>query len=127
EIFEHGEARKNLAALRHQCEAAPRALVRLERRNVSALPHDLAGADRLQPNHRAHEAGLADAVPAEHAGDAARLGGDADITQDVAGAVIELDVLHREHGSAPEIDVDDALVILHAIDAPVGKHRAVVQ
>ena len=40
QIFLDGEQRKDLAALRHIGDAAPRAIRRLQRRDVLPFPHD---------------------------------------------------------------------------------------
>src|SRR6476620_11960362 len=67
------QQRKNLAALRHEADAGPRALVRFEAGDVVPLKGDRTARYRVLPDHRAQQRGLADAVAAEHAGDLARL------------------------------------------------------
>src|SRR5580700_6129542 len=73
QIFLDREQRKDFAALRHIGDTAPRPLRRLQRGDVAALPGDGAAAHRLLAGQRVEQAGLADAVPAEHAGDLAGL------------------------------------------------------
>ena len=53
-------------------------LVRRQPRDVGAVEHDAAGARRRQPEDRADQRGLAGAVGAEQAGDAAGLDGERD-------------------------------------------------
>jgi len=88
EVLLDGEQREDVAALRHIGDAAARALVRLQRRDVVAFPDDAAGAHRMLADQRAQEAGLADAVAAEHAGDLAGLGMQRDRAQRLRGAVV---------------------------------------
>ena len=45
----------------------------------------------------AQEAGLADAVAAEEAGDLAHLGGEGDLAEGDGGAVVEIDLSNFEH------------------------------
>src|SRR3984957_1939599 len=73
QIFLDREQGKDFAALRHIGDAAPRPLRRFERGDVAALPGDGAAAHRLLAGQRIEQARFADAVPAEHAGDLARL------------------------------------------------------
>src|SRR5580698_6023436 len=73
QIFLDCEQRKDFPPLRHVSDAAPRPLRRFERGDVVALPDDGAAAHRLLAGQRVEQAGFADAVPAEHAGDLARL------------------------------------------------------
>ena len=50
---------------------------------------------------RAQQAGLADAVAAEHAGDLARLGLQRDAAQGLRGAVVQIDVVDVQHDHRP--------------------------
>ena len=92
----HGEQRKDLAALRHVADAGARARVGRagERR---ALEEDAAAGGRLLADDGAQQAGLADAVAAEHAGHLAGLGGQADAAQRLGGAVVEVEVFDAQH------------------------------
>src|SRR5579863_1142606 len=101
QVLPYRETRKNFASLRHQRDAAPRTLMRLERGDVGAFPGNAAGADRLQADQSAEQAGLADAVAAQHAGDGTLLRGHADAAEDMTRAVIELDPFRREHRHRP--------------------------
>ena len=101
QILQHGEPRKDLAALRHQRQPAARALVRRHAGEVAIFPGDPSRTDRLQPEDRAQQAGLADAVAAEDAGHLAALRLQAYPAQRIAGAVIEIDRLDRQHRLFP--------------------------
>src|SRR5215831_11122505 len=106
QILQNREAWKDLAALRHQRQTGARTLVRRKVVEEPILPADAAGADRLESADRPQETGLADAVPAENAGDLTLSRSQADPTQRVARAVIEVDAFDRQHHSAAEIDFD---------------------
>ena len=73
QVFAHRQQRKDVAALRHPGDAAPRAVVDRQPRDVGAFPADRARADRMRAGDRAQQAGLAHAVAAEQAGHRARL------------------------------------------------------
>src|SRR6202011_1041121 len=78
-------------------------VIGLESGDVDAVECDRAAGDRILADHRAQQAGLADAVAAEHAHHLARLGRDRDPAQRLGRAVIEVDVLYLEHGfSVPD-------------------------
>src|SRR3984957_6414852 len=101
EIFLHGQQRKNLAALRYEADAAARPLIGLEARNLRAVEGDRARSNGVLTDHRPQQAGLADAVAAEHAHHLARFGRDRDAAQRLRCAVIEVDVLDLEHVQRP--------------------------
>src|SRR6185437_4428616 len=101
EIFLHGEERKNLTALRHKTDAAARALIGREVRNLRAVKGDRARGNGVLADHRAKEAGLADSVAAEHTHHLAGFGRDRDAAQRLRGAVIEVDVLDLKHDQRP--------------------------
>src|SRR6266446_2104452 len=127
EVFHHRQAREDLAALRHHGEPDPGTLVRSQIGQLPVLPADPARADRLQPENRAQEAGLADAVAAEDAGYLAFLCGQADSAQRMAGAVVKIDRFDRQHRSTAEIDFDDPRMVLHMLDRAFRQYRAFVQ
>jgi hypothetical protein len=52
-------------------------------------------------DQRAQQAGLADAVAAEHAGDLAGLGRQADRPQRLGSAVVQIDRVRSEHDQRP--------------------------
>src|ERR1019366_10163489 len=58
---------------------------------------DRAAGNGILADHRAQQAGLADAVAAEHAHHLARFGRDRDAAQRLGRAVIEADVFYLEH------------------------------
>ena len=90
--------------------------------------HSIRPAERPDlTDHGAQRAGLADAVAAEHAGDLADHRRQRDPPERLAGAVVEIDALDAQHGSAPQIDFDDALVVLHLVERALGQDRALVQ
>jgi hypothetical protein len=60
---------------------------------MSAFQVICARGDRLLADDRAQQAGLADAVAAEHAGHLADLGLERHAAQRLRGAVIEIDVV----------------------------------
>src|SRR5205085_820379 len=62
QIFAHREKRKNMPPLRHQRDAAQRALVRGKARDVLAAIPDRAAARREQPRDGAQPRRLAGAV-----------------------------------------------------------------
>ncbi len=74
---------------------------RLQRGDVGALPHHTAGADPLLADERAQQAGLADAVAAQHASDLAGLGLERDASQRLRGAVMKVDAVDFEHSYRP--------------------------
>src|SRR5260221_7893319 len=131
QVFQHRKTREDLAALWHQGEPMTRTLVRRKCGEIDAVPLDAAAPDRLQTEDRTQQAGLADAVAAEQAGHRPFRRSDADATQRLAGAVEEIDTLDRQHRvsirSSPEIDFDDALIVLHVIDRALGEDAALVQ
>ena len=101
EILLDGEQRKDVAALRHIGDAAARPLIGPQRRDIGAFPPDRAGRHRMLADERAQQAGLADAVAAEHAGHLAGLGVQRDGAQRLGGAVIKVDRSGVEHGQRP--------------------------
>ena len=76
-----------------------RALDGRQRRDVAALEGDGALAHRMLADDGAQQAGLADAVAAEHAGDLAGLGMQRDAAQRLRRAVVQVDGVHVEHRS----------------------------
>ena len=68
-----------------------------QRVDVLSFEQDLAAGDRLLADHGTQEAGLADAVAAEHACHLARFRRERDAAQRLRGSVVEADVLDCEH------------------------------
>ncbi len=101
EVLLHRQQREDLAALRNIGDAAPGAGMRRQPGDVAVLPEDAAARDRLVPDDRAQQRGLADAVAAEHAGDAPGLGLEGDAAQRLRSAVVEIDAVDGEHPIAP--------------------------
>jgi hypothetical protein len=127
QILLHGEEGEDLAPLRHVADADAGAVLRREGGEILAGPFDAARLRALQPNDRAHQRGLADAVAAEDAGDAARLGDEINAAQAARGAVGEVEIGDLQHRSAAQIDLDHARILLHLVDRAFGEHRALVQ
>ena len=98
QVFFHGEARKNLAALRHKAHAGAGAFVRRGVVNRLAVKLDAAGLDGHQAHERLEQRGLAHAVAAQQNGDLAHLRLQADVTQNVRAAVVLVDVVDVQHG-----------------------------
>ena len=100
QVLPHREARKDAALLRHEAEAEPRDGVGRQRGDVAVAVADAAGP-RLQIAHDGEDGrGLAGAVAAEQADDLALPHGQRDAVQDVAVAVVGVDVLELEHQCA---------------------------
>src|SRR5712672_3185063 len=110
EIFLDREQRKNLAALRHIGDAAARAVGGLERGDILAVEADAATADRLLAGQCIEQAGLADAVAAEHASYFARFGDERDRAQRLRSAVMQVDGLCLKHRSTPARSDDRSTV-----------------
>jgi hypothetical protein len=104
QILLHGQARKDLASLRHVADAGLDPLVRRGTRQVAAGKLDAAALRRQQTHQRLEQRRLADAVAAENRRHLARLGGEAEVAQDVAAAVILVQVVDTQHGrpNAPD-------------------------
>src|SRR5262249_55241941 len=101
EIFLDREQRKDLATLRHIGDAATRAVGRLERGDVLAVEADAPAADRLLAGECIEQAGLADAVTAEHAGHLAGLGDERHRAQRLRCAVMQVDGPGFKHHYRP--------------------------
>src|SRR5712672_787987 len=127
EIFLHRQQRKNLAALRHETDAAPRPLIGPETRYVGAIERDRTAGDRILADHRAQQAGLADAVAAEHARHLTRFGRERDAAQRLRGSIVEIDIFDLQHPLPPQIHFDHPLIRRNLIDGSFGQHRALVQ
>src|SRR4051812_533524 len=127
EIFLDRQKRKYLAPLRHEADALARALIGLQTRDIVAVEHDRARGNRVLPDHRAQERGLADAVAPEHASDLAGFGRDRDAAQRLRRAVEQVDVLDLKHRSAPQIDFDDPLVGRDLVDGAFREHGTLMQ
>src|SRR5262249_55029540 len=112
QVLAYREAREDLAALRYQRQARARPLIGREPGQFPVLPADPPRPDRAETEDRAQEAGFADAVAAEDAGHLAFFRVEADPAQHMAGPVIEIERFDRQHLSAPQIDFDDARIVL---------------
>jgi hypothetical protein len=97
QVLAHRQQREDVAALRHRGDAAPRALIGRQLHQALAVPDDAAGGNRVQARDGAQQAGLADTVAAEQAGDLARLRGEGDASQRHRGAVMQRDVADFQH------------------------------
>src|SRR5262249_52221704 len=99
EVLAHRQARKNAALLRHETEAEPRHRIGRQRRDIAVAVANAAGA-RLEIAHDGEDGrGLARAVAAEQADHLALPHRERDPVQDVAVAVIGVDVLEIKHWS----------------------------
>ena len=74
QVLAHGQQREDFAPLRHVANAAARAHVGRQPADLLVHPGDRARCDRLLADDGAQQRRLADAVAAEHAGDAADRG-----------------------------------------------------
>ena len=90
-----------MPAFRHVADAHPHDAVRRPAGDVPAGEQHLPAARRGQADDRAHGRGLADAVAAEHGGDAAGRHLQVDALQDMTLAVIGMQALDPQHHSAP--------------------------
>ena len=104
QVFLDGELGKHLAALGDAGDAGGDHLVGGKPGDVGAVEQDAAGARRRQPQDRADQRGLAGAVRAKEAGDAAGLDGERHVFEHI-GAVIgrdqALDLEPAAHCAAP--------------------------
>ena len=99
-----GQPREDVAVLRDVADAAPHHGVRGQPRDVLAVERDRAAGPRDEPHEGTHRRRLADAVPAEHGGDA--VGGDVerDPLQDVRLAEVDVEVADRQRGALGRCD-----------------------
>ena len=88
-----GEAREDLAPLRHVADAGARALVRRRRRELAVGEPDAAGGGRHEAHQRPQQRRLADAVAAEERRHLARRHLERDVPQDVAAAVVLVEIV----------------------------------
>ena len=79
------------------------------------------------PGQPPQHGGLAHTIAAEQARDPPALRPDMGAAQNVAGAIIEVDIRGFEHGSASQINFDDPRVGLNGIHCALGDHAAFVQ
>ncbi|MDT4866896.1 hypothetical protein FQZ97_1017790 [compost metagenome] len=92
QVFLDREAAKNLAALRHETHAQPGPLVGCGLGDRDAVERDAAALDGHQPHERFQQRGLAHPVATQHHRDLTQLGLQAHVAQDVAAAVVLVDV-----------------------------------
>jgi hypothetical protein len=97
QVLLDGKQGKDLAALRHIGDASTCPLVRPQPSEIEPIEGDRAAPDRMVTDHRAQQAGLADAVAAEHASYLAGLCLQRDGAQRLGGAIVEIDSVHIEH------------------------------
>ena len=98
--------REDLAVLRHEAEAGARDVVRLQPGHHPAFQGDPAAPGRRQAHDRLHGGRLAGTVAAEQRHGLALPHRKADTEQDLAGAVIDVEILDlhdrlRTHIAAP--------------------------
>ena len=92
QVLAHGERAEHAAALRHQADALAGDGLGREPRDRLAEQRDRAAARPQKPHDGRHAGGLAGAVAAEQAEQAAGLQREADAVQHMAVAVIGVDV-----------------------------------
>src|SRR5688572_9467380 len=92
EVLLDGEPRKDLAALRDVADAAAHPLVRRRAREIAAIEGDAAAFRRHETHERAQERRLAHAVSPEQRRHLARGQLERDVAQDVAAAVVLVEV-----------------------------------
>src|SRR5215467_4076583 len=97
QVLAHRERREDAAALRHQAHPAARDLVGGQMRDVLAAQPNATAPGWREADDRADERGLADAVAAEDRDDLTALDAQGDTLQDVALAVVGVDVLDVKH------------------------------
>jgi len=97
QVLAHRQAFEDAALLRHETEAELRDRIRRQRADVSAFVADGAAA-RVQITHHRHDrCGLAGAVASKQADDLAVADRERHAMQDVAIAVIGIDLVEIEH------------------------------
>ena len=101
DVLDHAEVGKDQPSLGHVGHALARHAVRRPAGDVGAAHLHSPAAQHDQPHDGLHHRRLADAVPAQHGADAARLQVEVDALQDVAGAIMRVHALDREHQSKP--------------------------
>src|SRR4029434_4270386 len=95
--LQHGEEAEHAPVLGHPGDSQMRELVRRQPRDVLALEEHAASRGAHDPRDGLHGGALAHAVPAEQAHHLARLHLEGDAVQDVALAVVGLNVLETQH------------------------------
>src|SRR5690606_13532868 len=97
QVFLHGQSREDFAALGHVGDTGVYALVRFEGGDGFAFPVHRAFLGRDQAHQAFEQGGLADAVAPEQAGDFADFRLERQAAQDVAAAVVLVQLLDLEH------------------------------
>src|SRR5436190_5021345 len=100
QILAHGKAWENAALLRHKTEAKPREGVRRQRSDIAPVVSDASGP-RMQVAHHGEDGrGLTGAVSPQQADHLALAYRERYAMQDMAVAVIRVDILELEHQRA---------------------------
>ena len=125
QVLVDGEPRKDLAALRHVADAEAARAYGGSAAMFAFVEADVARAHRQQPHQALEQRRLADAVAAEQR--RALAGGHLErhVAQDVAAAVVLVEVRDGKHGFmlAAQKDFDDLLVLLHLRIEPSASTR----
>ncbi|MDT4869713.1 hypothetical protein FQZ97_1047570 [compost metagenome] len=97
QVLFHRQAREYLAALGHIGDAGVHPLVRLETGDGAAFPVHRAFLGRDQAHQAFEQGGLAHAIAPEQAGDLAHLRLEGQATEDVAAAVVLVELVDCQH------------------------------
>src|SRR3954453_12876057 len=100
QILAHGKAWENAALLRHKTEAKPSERIRRQRGDITPVVADASGPRMQVAHHRENGRGLAGAVSPQQADHFALAYRERYAMQDVAVAVIGVDILQLEHQRA---------------------------
>lgn len=101
QVLFHRQPGEDFPSLRHVGDPGADPLVRPESGERTALPGDLALAGRDQAHQAAQQGGLAHPVATEQAGHLAHLRLEAQATEDMATAVVLVELVDLQHGSLP--------------------------
>ena len=101
QVLAHRERRKDSSALRHEADAHAGDAVRRQARDIHVLEGDAPPARRREADDRAHERRLAHAVASQNRYHFPRVDLQREALQDVAVAVVGVDVVDVEHYSTP--------------------------
>ena len=95
--------------------------------DVMAIPANAAALNGLLADDGAQQGCFANAVAPQHAGYLAGARGQGYPAQGLRGAIEKIDVVHLQHHLTPQIDFDNARVVLHRLQRPLGEYRTFVQ
>ncbi len=142
DIVDDTELRKDLAAFRHEHEAAFRDIVRDKVLDAGAVQPHFAANGAMQAAERAHQSGFSGAVRAEHADKLAFVHDEVDAMERGNGAVACREIFHRDdgfavakrffataimHGAFAEIGFQHLLVAAHLFRRAVGDFRSGIE